>query len=169
MKNERTAQKTERWVHALSRKLNIIAIIVLFLVTMLIAVDVIGRYVFNQPVSGSTELIQFALVILVFSSLAYCACEDGNVRVDVIYARLPSHIRIYLDIFTSFLSLIIIVFITWQLTARAFESLGGMIIRSELFQWPLWPFLLMAALGTGLLSLEILVWLIRSISHIWRK
>ena len=123
-----------------------------------VTVDVIGRYAFNRPFTGAFDIIEMMMVVLIFSGLAYCAAEGGHVRVEVIYARLPKVIQANLDKITSAGSVFIIGLITWRLGIRAWDNalelLGPSTITLEI---PHWPFILVAAVGSGLLCFVLLI------------
>lgn len=57
---------------------------VLFALMILTCVDVLGRYFFNSPVRGGTELTEFALAIIVFSVLPVVTWRGGQIVVDLI-------------------------------------------------------------------------------------
>ena len=46
--------------------------------------DVVLRYVFNAPFSGSLELTEFAMSMIVFLGIAYCGWTGGHVAVDIL-------------------------------------------------------------------------------------
>ncbi len=46
-----------------------ISAITLFALMLITCIDVVGRYVFNSPFTGSTELIKMAVGIAIFSIL----------------------------------------------------------------------------------------------------
>lgn len=64
--------------------LELISSCVLFALMMLTCIDVVGRYVFNSPVRGGTELTEFALAIIVFSILPVVTWRGGQIVVDLI-------------------------------------------------------------------------------------
>lgn len=57
---------------------------ILMFATMAVAfVDVVGRYLFNAPVFGATEIIQLLLGASIFAGLALVAEDDGHIAVDL--------------------------------------------------------------------------------------
>ena len=55
--------------------LTIIAAFFMFAVTALTTIDVTGRYIFNSPVDGGVELIEFMLGLLIFSALTIASTD----------------------------------------------------------------------------------------------
>ena len=52
--------------------------------------DVIGRYLFNAPLRGATELTELLLAAVVFLGLPAVALADEHVTVDLVTDRMPA-------------------------------------------------------------------------------
>lgn len=160
------ALKAEKWIHTASRTLSWLSIIILFLMMLFITADVVGRYVFKSPITGSIDYVTVMMVILVFPSLAYVTFLDGHVRTDILYIRLKERGQGALDILNSFFSISIVVLIAWQLGARAWSIIQhppG--ISTSYFQWPHLPFIILATAGCALMSLELIIWFFHSVNR----
>ncbi|WP_432696651.1 TRAP transporter small permease [Marinobacterium sp. YM272] len=70
---------------------------VLLLVLVTILVDVIGRF-FGSPLSGSQDLTQMAMVLIVFGGMAYCEKNSGFIAVDLFERMFPPLMNRVLDI-----------------------------------------------------------------------
>lgn len=164
----RFGQKAEKRLHTVSRTLNWVGMAFLVVMVLTVTVDVGGHYLFKRPLTGSTDFIEVMMVIVVFLGLGYCAALGGNVRVDVVHARLPKRVQAGLDIFTFAASTFIFALITWRLTARAWniiqEPLSGP--STSTLQIPHMPFIWLAAAGSLLLCLELLTSFLRSITRL---
>ena len=135
--------------------------------TLLVAADVVGRYVFQNPLTGSTDLIELMLVFLVFFGLAYCAAVDGHVSVDVVYSRLPRRVQRNLDKITSAASVIIFALMAWRMGLRAWDNAQdpeGFVTSMLLI--PHWPFMFLAALGALLLFVQLIINFIHSLTRV---
>lgn len=64
---------------------------------LLISYDVIVRRLFGVTMGGSDELSSYAFAVSTSWALAYTALERANVRVDVVYERLPVRVGAVLD------------------------------------------------------------------------
>ena len=58
-----------------------IALVAMMLLTV---VDVVGRYVFNHPVPGSSEIIEYLLATLVFGTLPIASAYEEHIVVDIL-------------------------------------------------------------------------------------
>jgi TRAP-type C4-dicarboxylate transport system permease small subunit len=163
-------EKVEQWTHKVSRTINLLGVAVLFLMMLVVAADVIGRYVFNRPLTGAFDTVELMMVILVFFSLAYCAAADGHVRVDVLHSRLPKRIQANLDSITFAASAFIVGLIFWRLVTRAggvfLEAPGPSTLPATLtLKIPHWPFIFLAAAGSLLFCLELLIYFFHSLTR----
>jgi TRAP-type C4-dicarboxylate transport system permease small subunit len=163
-----TCGRAERLIHGASRVLNSTSAVIAFFMMLFVAADVIGRYFFNMPFEGSTDLVELMMGLVVFFGMAYCAQQDGHTRVDVVYERLPRRVQVWLDIGTFTASLFIFSMITWQLAARAWRFLLNPATASvtDLLHIPHVYFLFLVALGSAVLCLELLVHIIHSLTCI---
>jgi TRAP-type C4-dicarboxylate transport system permease small subunit len=162
-----TAAKIELLIHGASRVLQTVSKVVMFFMALFVAVDVIGRYVFNRPFKGSSDLVELMMGIAVFFGMAYCAQQDGHTRVDVIFGHLPMRVQAYLEAVTFAASLFIYILITWQLGTRVWYSIvePGRGTVTDMLRIPHMPVIALAVLGSAILCLELLIRVIRSLAH----
>lgn len=62
---------------------NLAAIVLLFLVVLTVA-DVIGRYVFTRPVTGTVELVQISMAGIIFFSFPLMFLRNDHIIVDLV-------------------------------------------------------------------------------------
>jgi TRAP-type C4-dicarboxylate transport system permease small subunit len=88
---------------------------VLILVVMLLmgTVDVLGRYLFNHPLTGTYETFGFLLPALVLFGLSYAQSERAHVRIELVFERLPRRVKAVASIFTSLIALGLTCLIFW--------------------------------------------------------
>jgi TRAP-type C4-dicarboxylate transport system permease small subunit len=156
----------ESMIHKASQVFSSLSVIVLFLMMMVITIDVVGRYLLRSPIAGSVDVITLMMVILIFPSLGHLTSLGGNVRTDLLYARLPKRKQAILDLIGSLCSLFIVAMITWRLIARAWSIVQNPPgIVTTYFQWSHLPFICLAAIGCGLMCMELIIWFCHSIGR----
>jgi len=134
-----------------------IASVVLFAVMAIVAMDVVMRYGFNRPFSWSYSLVSlyFTLALFYFC-LSRAFSAHAHVGVDILHYYVSARTRRVLALLTCILSAPLfglIAVVTFQRTVDAFvhhDILEGAI------EWPTWAYLVLAPLGTGLLTLRLL-------------
>lgn len=87
----------------------------LLLVMLLLGTaDVIGRYVFNNPISGTAEIFEILLPGIVLLSWAYIQREKSHITVDIIFNRFPPRFKAIVALLITTLAMVIAVLIVWQ-------------------------------------------------------
>ena len=82
------------WLNALSRALDRAAVYVFLpLMTVIMLMEVIGRYVFNSPFIWSLEAVDHLLIIVLLFGIPECTRTNGHIRMDLLNQRMPSWAR----------------------------------------------------------------------------
>lgn len=132
-------------------------LVVLALVAILNA-DVVMRGVFNAPIKGTYEMVQFSVVMIVFLQLADVVRVDRLTRSDgflnVLHTRNPgltANLRRIINALSAiFMGLIAYITFPEFLRMWATQDYFGV---PGLFTLPWWPVKLVTAFGTGLACL----------------
>jgi TRAP-type transport system small permease protein len=150
------------------RKAYYMAMAILGIMMFLTVVDVVGRYFFNRPVTGSYELIQFMMAILVSFGISYTAVEKGHVGVDLLTVKLTAKTRAIIACVTNLVGLALFALITWQglLQARTLWSSGA---TSASLLIPVYPFIYLFCLGTLMFCLVIVKDFVESVTEVLQK
>lgn len=125
----------------------------LFIMMCLTAADVLGRYVFNKPITGTFELTEFMVLILIFSFLANAQAKKAHVTVDLILSRFPKRFRVYVELFNHIMSLTLMILITWIGALRALE-LKEVAEASPNLGIPTYPFAFFLVFGCMVMCIE---------------
>jgi TRAP-type transport system small permease protein len=73
----------QKRLHLLTRVLSGIAAFCLFAMMALTFADVLGRYVFNAPINGAFEIVEFLLALVIFSGLPLVTLDDAHINVSI--------------------------------------------------------------------------------------
>ena len=117
-----------------------LAIWILTAMMLLTAVDVCLRYVFNRPITGSFELVEFMMALVVPFSIVFCASEKGHVQVDIVVEHFNKKIRAFFEFTGNIISLFLFVLITWQTFIYIAEEYKSGLTSAVLYI-PLYPFI----------------------------
>jgi TRAP-type C4-dicarboxylate transport system permease small subunit len=128
--------------------------IVLMLLMGYTVLDVVLRYGFNKPFSGSLELTEFAMALIVFLGIAYCGFTGGHVAVDILERPLQSPKLRFVPVLLTLASAALFAAIAWLTAAEALTSMHRV---SNMVRWPHWPFQLTVALGSAMYALVLLL------------
>jgi TRAP-type C4-dicarboxylate transport system permease small subunit len=116
--------------------------------------DVVLRYGFNRPFSGSLELTEFAMSMIVFLGIAYCGWVGGHVAVDVLERPLEDPRLRFVPILLSLASALLFLIVAWLTAVDALTSTHRI---SNMMRWPHWPFQLTVAFGAAMYGIVLLI------------
>jgi len=108
----------------IKRGLESLASISLFLMMLITFVDVTCRYFFNSPISGSTELIEILLAIMVFMAFPLVSWNEEHICVDLLDNYFPKSWvdlrQVVINLVCS-CALILVAMMNWKLADRSFD------------------------------------------------
>jgi TRAP-type C4-dicarboxylate transport system permease small subunit len=136
----------------LSQRLNKVGTVLLIAMMLVTTIDVIGRYLFNSPLTGANEIAEFLQAIVVYLGIAYTATQKGHVAVDFLFVRLPQRGQRFLISFVSLVGAALFAMIAWESVVQSLVFRASM-RSSPVLEIPIWPFVLVVTVGSGLLSL----------------
>jgi TRAP-type C4-dicarboxylate transport system permease small subunit len=100
------------------------------------------------PIEGGNNISEMALLVVVFSAMAYCGRTGGHVAVDLIENANPNLLRVT-DTITNVIGAVIFAILTWwSLKETEIAYSDGRI--SNMLAIRHWPFYLWIAIGAGL-------------------
>lgn len=153
-------RQTISWMH--------VAGSALVLVLMgIIVIDVLGRTFFNQPLTGTPELVKVSLVSMLFLGMAQTLHSDKHIRATVIMNMTSFLIRTGMNILANACGLIVFILLSyssWAHTLEAwrtseFEGAGALHI-------PTYPLRTLIFLCSLLTSIQFILNLYRDVKHL---
>ena len=85
----------------LETTLGAVSATVLFLMMMITAVDVIGRYIFNRPLAGGFELTEMMLAALIYCGLPLVSKRREHIVIDTFDAFMSRAVKRFFDVFAD--------------------------------------------------------------------
>jgi len=127
---ERQPRGFERAVEMASSILMYVSTGLLFVMLLLGTADVLGRYLFNHPITGTQQVFEILLPGIVLLGWAYAQRTKSHVAVDIVYDRFPPRVKPIVALFITFLAMVISALIVWQgLLECMFNFQMGRMIR----------------------------------------
>ena len=121
--------------------------------------QVLGRTLFDRPISGYIDFVELSMATFAFLGIAYCQREGGHVRMDMFVRMARGRLQWAMELFGTLLALVIVGVLIWygyDHFLRAWR-LGDSTIDAEL---PVWPSKLLVPIAFALLWLRLLVQLV---------
>jgi TRAP-type C4-dicarboxylate transport system permease small subunit len=129
--------------------------ITLFLLMLLTASDVCGRFLFKHAITGTNDLTGVMMVIIIFMALADTASTDGHIAVEVVTSQLSLRKSLLLKGITFFISGIVAAAMAWRLGANGLYTFKHVEVTSVL-QIAKAPFISLSAVGCGMLAIALI-------------
>jgi C4-dicarboxylate transporter, DctQ subunit len=135
---------------------NLVAAGFIFGLMFLGIAQVLGRTLFNLPISGYIDLVELSMATFAFLGIAYCQRQGGHVRMEMVLKFAQGRWQWALEVFGTLVALGIIAVLIWygyEHFLRAWKF-GDSTIDAEL---PVWPSKLVVPVAFSLLWLRLLV------------
>ena len=173
MKIDSAVKWVERVVSVPNQALHWVSMVVLLVLMFLTVGDVVGRYLVGfipglGPVPGSFELTEFMLAVIVLTAIGHTQMKDGHISIDLVVERFSPRVQAIIDTVTNFLSLAMFALVTWR-TIKYAQLLYESHDVSGVLRLPVYPFLVIAAIGTFMFCLAMLSSFLRSLRKAVKK
>lgn len=148
--------QTESHIGKLAQSLHSIAsIICLSIMTIVITIEVIGRYLFHSGFTWSQELCGLAFFLLVFLCQGHTWQQDRHIRMDIFYNNFSNLFRKISNVLTIICGIILYAAISYE-AFNGFEYQFSINEGTMELEWPLWPFSLLMLISC-LITLALLI------------
>ena len=151
-----------RFVDGLTTALNVVGTLLIFAIMVLVNTDVIGRSVFNAPVSGVPEMVSLSIVAIVFLQIAQAFRKGRLTRTDAIPNAIKSRaprLHAVLELVFAIAAIALI----WQLLSASQPLFMKAWVRGTFegtigdFIAPVWPVKLVILIGCTALIVQLVL------------
>jgi TRAP-type C4-dicarboxylate transport system permease small subunit len=109
----------KRFDVVLQRALGMTSAVVLFLMMLITAVDVAGRYLFNKPIAGGFELTEILLAALIYCGLPLVSARREHIVIDTFDPLFSQRLKRGLDMVAEVVCAIALAGVGWLIFLRA--------------------------------------------------
>ena len=142
-----------------------VACTTLALMMFLTFADVGLRYIFNSPIPGGLELVEYMMAIIVPFALTVTAFGKAHIGVDLIMERFPPKFQAVVGCLTHLISLFLYLAITWQSYLNIGEQYDSE-MTSAVLLIPVYPFVVSLTAAFAFLSLITLLHFFEKLSKV---
>ncbi len=143
-------QSVRTFVQSVTRFLGYVAMFLIFPMMFLTSADATSRDLWSKPIPGAFEMSSYVLSVFILLGLAYAQQMKDHVRVTILVDRLPNRLSALLSVFTTLLTMSVILVMAWQGWVLTFETVSV----SDMLRIPQWPFRLLVFVAGVFLFLE---------------
>lgn len=145
----------EKGLLPVTRLLDRMAWVVLFVMMTMTMVDVVLRKFTNMTIIGAGEITEIMMASVVFCSLAQCQVDEGHIRIDLIMRKAGPKVQAMVDVMTQFLCFGIFCLVTWGTFKHGIEIMEWEEVSIDL-AIPIYPFVFITVIGSAMLALILL-------------
>jgi TRAP-type C4-dicarboxylate transport system permease small subunit len=143
--------------------LNYISVVLIFLTAIWIFGDVVGRFIFNQPIPGTTELVKTAILPIVFLGVTYTLRKDGHIRTTVLIRRLPVRVATVFTAIGSVLGIVLFALMAYYGWEEALKSWAVREFEGIQLRVPTYPSRFVMVLGCVLMTIQFGIMFVQAI------
>ena len=156
MSTVKTFRAFEKVVKLACRWVNFIGAI--FLVSMMVMIfsDVFMRYLFNAPIEGAFEMVEFMMALMISLTIAHTGSIKGHISVELLVSRFSKRTQALLDVFHFLICAIFFFLLSWKTASQAIVWGKGE-LTSQVLLVPIYPFTWILAICAALLCLVFFV------------
>lgn len=152
---KKVSDSVEKLNYFLNNITHNISMILLFLLMFLTAIDVVGRFFFNHPITGTFELTGILLAFVIFYSLGMLQIKDQHIEIDFLSNKFPRKIQDILKMLISFALFIFLILFTWQLIELMKRLYASNSVSGDL-GFPMYIIVALVSIGSFLFTLSYL-------------
>lgn len=144
-------------VHHISYFLSWIATGALFFMVVITTIDVFARYLFNNPILGSNELVECGMVVFVYGAMAHATIARTHVCANIVDPLLSKRHGEILGAFAFIIAGITFFLMTWRTSLEATATIRNMQEHVTLtLRIPTGPLYIFITIGLFMLCIEII-------------
>jgi len=146
----------------------------IFVLMILISVDITLRFVFNAPLSGTTEIVEISIVTILYLQLAHTLKVGRVTRSDALYSRILrkwppiGNILGILFHLAGVGLMLAIVLGGWPKWLQAYHG-GHFVGNTGVFTFPEWPQRLVLVVGCTMLGIQFALMAVDNIRGLFGK
>ena len=153
-----------RWLNSISWALDrASAYVFLPIMTFIMLMEVIARYVFNAPIIWSGEAVSHVLIIVLLFGVPECTRQNGHIRMDVLTWLMPEWANRTVEVFYALIGIVIFVLIAKK-TGGEIGYLRSIPKTSEFLRLPIWLYYAGIALLSVIMVLMFAIRLVRAVT-----
>jgi TRAP-type C4-dicarboxylate transport system permease small subunit len=146
--------------------LNYISVLVIFLMALWVFCDVSGRFFFNHPIPGTTELVKCYIVTIVFLGIAYTMNQKRHIRTTLIIDRLSPAGKAWCEIIAAVTSMAVFASLSYFSFQEAWASWLVREFDGVQVRVPVYPSRFVVVIGSSLLVIQAALDLISQLSFL---
>ncbi|WP_041076066.1 TRAP transporter small permease [Bacillus sp. OxB-1] len=144
-----------KFIEGLNRWMGYISQFILLILVFLTTFDVLGRFFFHRPITGTFELTELGLALVIFLGLGLTHWHDEHISIDFLTTKMSARKQALLDIGIDLFITLFMVLVAYNLWDNSKRIANSNTVTGDL-GLPISVFIIIAALGTLAFALSAL-------------
>ena len=123
-------------------------------IMLIIAIEVVSRYVFNSPTRWGWQVITHLFGVLALFGGAYALLHGRHIRVEIFYERFGSKLKLVSNLLTAIFFLVFIGLLVWQGYLMAEISVRSREVIRGIIHFPVYPLKILIPVAAFLFLLQ---------------
>ena len=162
-------RRFQKLVRNCSSVFAVVASLAIVVMALIGGADVFGTKILNMPIPGTFEVTETLMVVLVFGGLAYAQERKRHVRIEFLLRILSSRARAVFELFAVLVGDVFFILLTWRCYLLFWESWVEKELGPSVIGFPIYPSKLFMLLGSGLITLQLLIDTFVGATAVWRE
>ena len=147
--------------------MNAVATFWIFVIMFLMTGDVLGRVLFNRPITGTPEIVKVSIVGIVFLQIPHTLWVNRHIRSEILLVRLKSFARNVFLILTDLLGVAVFVGIMWASWGDTIIAWQKLEIEGEgALRVPVYPIRTIIILGSLMTAIHFAIKVIQGVREL---
>lgn len=146
----------DKWISCFSDGVGVVGAIIMVLMLLLIALSVVLRYAFNEPITWADQVATYGLVYMTFLGAARVLARRGHVSVDILEASLKPRHQKLLHVFIDIVGMLYCIVFCYLALRELSRVVGRGAEFSDAFTVPQWVVYWVIPFGAAMLALQFL-------------
>jgi TRAP-type C4-dicarboxylate transport system permease small subunit len=152
-----TFERFYRGYGAVLRAFGVVSELATFAMMLLVVANIIGRYLFNSPVTGTLEITESLLVIIIFLSVAMTQYDGGHIRVTILTRRFSPRWSRAATVFAMICGAVFFAWCAYAAWRYAVQSWSFDEHERGTIVFPLYPIKFVIFIGISMLAFQFLL------------
>jgi TRAP-type mannitol/chloroaromatic compound transport system permease small subunit len=157
----RAFKRTADFIDAASDRLGRVFCYLVFVIMSITTIDVIARYVFNQPLLWGWTLNRLLFGVFILFAGIYTMSKREHIRIEILYDHFPPRVKFVGRLVALFCFVIFMGVLVWQSAWMGWNSLMIAEKAAGTFRIPIYPFKMLIPILSFFFLLEGIVILLR--------
>ncbi|MGE3245000.1 MAG: TRAP transporter large permease subunit, partial [Beijerinckiaceae bacterium] len=112
-------ESLERRIVAVTQRIAFTGVVIMLLLAFATTIDVLLRWLFNDPINGLNEVVAMGIAVAVASTFPAGAAQRVNLTIDLLHGKLSTRSLNWLKVAAAVLLLIFYVLLSWRIGVYA--------------------------------------------------